>query len=94
MNFFANQSMRLNLIPWYYNTLIRFIEHTTGHKALVQFYPFIHQSLTKDAFIRYRRWLPRMGFYERKLGHRFFLEEALHIMHLSFTLRDALLFGS
>jgi len=29
-----------------------------------------------------------MVFYERKLGHRFFLEEALHLIHLSFFLKD------
>jgi len=30
-----------------------------------------------------------MSFYERKLGHKFFLEEALHILHIGFKLRDA-----
>ena len=30
-----------------------------------------------------------MVFYERKLGHKFFLEESIHILHLSFYLRDA-----
>jgi len=29
-----------------------------------------------------------MNFYERRLGHKFFLEEALHIIHISFILRD------
>jgi hypothetical protein len=29
-----------------------------------------------------------MAFYERNLGHKFFLEEALNLIHLSFTLRD------
>ena len=29
-----------------------------------------------------------MAYYERRLGHRFFLEEAIHIMHLSFFLKD------
>jgi hypothetical protein len=61
---------------------------------MLQFYPFVHQSMDKSAAIRYRRWLPRLGFYERRLGHRFFLEEAIHIMHLSFVLRDASLLGS
>jgi hypothetical protein len=30
-----------------------------------------------------------MAYYERKLGHRFFLEEAIHILHIGFVLRDA-----
>ena len=35
-----------------------------------------------------------MGSYERRLGHKFFFEEALHIMHLSFVFRDTTLFAS
>ena len=88
LNSFSNKSFQTNLVPWYYNTLIRFIEDCSGKKALFQFYPFINQEMTADFVARYRRWLPRMASYERNLGHRFFLEEALHIMHLSFMLRD------
>ena len=35
-----------------------------------------------------------MGSYERLLGHKFFFEEALHVMHLSFIYRDSMLFAS
>jgi hypothetical protein len=94
VNFFATQRIRENIVPWYYHTLIRFIENCSGKRAMLQFYPFVHQSMDKSAAIRYRRWLPRLSFYERRLGHRFFLEEAIHIMHLSFVLRDASLLGS
>jgi len=38
--------------------------------------------------------MPRMAYYERKLGHRFFLEEAIHILHLGFTLRDPVVISS
>ena len=88
LNSFSNKSFQTNLVPWYYNTLIRFMEDCSGKKVLFQFYPFINQEMTADFVARYRRWLPRMSSYERNLGHRFFLEEALHIMHLSFILRD------
>jgi hypothetical protein len=37
----------------------------------------------------YKRWTFRLSYYERRLGHRFFLEEALHIIHIGFTLKDA-----
>ena len=73
--------------------MIRFIEHLSGRKALLQFYPFVSQGVDLGAAARYRLWMPRMSFYERRLGHRFFLEEAIHIMHLSFSLHDASLFG-
>ena len=86
--FFANNKIRKNVIPLYYHTLIRFVENCSGKKTLLQFYPFVNQCIDKDFIVRYKIWLPRLNFYERRLGHKFFLEEALHIMHLSFVLRD------
>ena len=88
LNSFTNKAFNENLIPWYQHTFVRFIEDCTGKKILLQYYPFLSQTVDAKAFTRYKMWLPRMAFYERKLGHRFFLEEALHLMHLSFTLRD------
>jgi hypothetical protein len=88
LNSFANRLFREDIIPYYQNTLIRFIEYCTGRKVLFQFYPFVNQHIDKSYMVRYKRWLPRMNFYERRLGHKFFLEESLHIMHISFILRD------
>jgi len=88
LNSFANRLFREDIIPYYQNTLIRFMEYCTGRKVLFQFYPFVNQHIDKSSMVRYKRWLPRMNFYERRLGHKFFLEEALHIMHISFILRD------
>ena len=64
------------------------MEYFSGNKILLQFYPFVNQSLTNDWLIRYKLWLPRLNFYEKKLGHKFFLEESIHILHLSFFLKD------
>lgn len=86
-----NSKMNLNLIPIYHNTLIRFMEHIFGHKVLLQFYPFVNQSLNIVSLIKYKLWLPRLSFYEKKLGHKFFLEESIHIIHLGFVLKDATL---
>ena len=94
LNSFANRLFREDIIPYYQNTLIRFIEFCTGRKVLFQFYPFVNQHIDKSYIVRYKRWLPRMNFYERRLGHKFFLEEALHIMHLSFILRDPKIIAS
>ena len=88
------QSMRVDLVPWYYHTLIRFIENCSGKKVMFQFYPFVNQEITKDFIVRYKKWMPRMSFYERRLGHKFFLEEALHILHIGFVLRDPVLLSS
>ena len=35
-----------------------------------------------------------VDYFEKKLGHRFFMEEALHIIHLSFRYHDVTLFSS
>jgi hypothetical protein len=88
LNSFKNNFFQENVISWYHNTMIRFLEDCTGKKILFQFYPFMSQDIDLDFIVRYKRWLPRMVFYERRLGHRFFLEEALHIIHLSFYLKD------
>jgi len=91
---FSLNKTREDVIPLFYHTLVRFIEHVSGKKFLFQFYPFLNQNVTTDYLIRYKSWIPRMGSYERRLGHKFFFEEALHIMHLSFILRDATLFAN
>ena len=86
--------LRLNITPWYHNTIIRFFEYCSGNKVFLQYYLSIANRVDSESIIMYKRWMPRMASYERKLGHRFFLEEALHIMHLSFRLHDASLIAS
>jgi len=86
--------MREDFIPHYYHTLIRFIENVTGKKPILQFYPFLNQNIPIDDVVRYKQWMPRMRSFERRLGHKFFFEEALHIMHLALTLKDSVIFSS
>lgn len=78
----------MSSIPWHYNSIIRFMEFCSGKKVLFQFYPFLFQSVEKYYVVTYKRWMTRMVYYERKLGHRFFLEEALHLIHLTLNLHD------
>ena len=94
LSLFSTNKIREDIIPMYYNTLIRFMEHCSGKKIFLQLYPFLNQNVTYDYIVRYKSWITRMKSYERRLGHKFFFEEALHIMHLSFVLRDSLLFSS
>jgi hypothetical protein len=85
---FSRNKLMLNFIPIYYSTLIRFMEDVSGNSILLQFYPFVNQSVSTFFIIKYKLWLPRLTFYERRLGHKFFLEESIHILHLGFYLRD------
>ena len=89
-----DRSGKESFIPWYYNTIVRFLENISGSKILFQFYPFMHKNVDLFYQARYEKWIPRMGYYEKKLGHKFFMKEALHIMHLSFHLKDPRVFSS
>jgi len=55
LNSFTNKSLDENLIPWYYHTLVRFLEHCSGKKIFFQFYPFMHQSVSAEHAARYSR---------------------------------------
>jgi hypothetical protein len=49
-----SKKLYLNFIPTYYNTIVRFMEYVSGSKVLVQFYPFINQSITTEWVIKYK----------------------------------------
>lgn len=83
-----------NITPWVYSNLVRFIEFCSSKKVLLQLYSFMNQSIDLEYITLYKRWIPRLSYYERRLGHRFFLEEALHILHIGFTLRDVKLISN
>jgi hypothetical protein len=83
----------LSLSPWVNQTLLSFITALTGCKSIVQLYPFLHKDIDKASVFFYKRWVTRLYYYQKRLGHRFFMEEAMHIMHLSLSLHDVSLFG-
>ena len=51
---FSMNKIREDIIPFYYHTLVRFIEHCSGKKFLFQFYPFLHQNINLNYVIRYK----------------------------------------
>jgi hypothetical protein len=55
INSFKNSFFQENVISWYHNTMIRFMEECTGKKILFQFYPFMNQDVTLDFVVRYKR---------------------------------------
>jgi hypothetical protein len=69
---FSLNKTREDVIPLFYHTLVRFVEHISGKKFLFQFYPFLNQQVSTFYIIRYKSWIPRMSSYERRLGHKFF----------------------
>jgi len=84
----TNSFLHKQALPWVHNSLIRFMEDCSGRRVMLQIYSFITQNVDNSFLILYRRWMPRMRYYEQRLGHKFFLGEALSIMHLSFIMHD------
>ena len=84
----TNRFLGRAVLPWAHNSLIRFTEDCSGKRVLLQVYSFITQNVDGAFLTLYRRWMPRMRYYEQRLGHRFFLGEALSIIHLSFIMHD------
>ena len=89
-----NYVFRENITPWVYNTLIKFMEFYSGRKIYIDFYSFMNQAIDPHYIVLYKSWMPRFSYYERRLGHRFFLEEALHILHMGFNYQDSKLVSS
>lgn len=87
-------SLQADITPWIEKTVNSFISSVTGMRSLIQFYPFLSSEIDSTSAALYRNWLPRLSYYQKRLGHRFFMEETLHIMHLSLKLHDATFFSS
>jgi len=49
----SHNKLTTNFIPIYYTTLIRFMEDISGNSILLQFYPFVNQSITTFFIIKY-----------------------------------------
>lgn len=90
----SSQLLRSNITPWLEKTFCLFISATTGMRTVLQSYPFLSRELDPSTMSLYRNWIPRLSYYQKRLGHRFFMEETIHIMHLALSLHDASLFSS
>lgn len=77
-----------NVTMWYYDTLVKFIEHYTSRRVYLKFNPFIENSLTYIDLARCSMWEPRVYAFQRILGHRIFVNESLKILHLALRFRD------
>nr|YP_010049559.1 ribosomal protein S3b [Strombidium cf. sulcatum]QPL15964.1 ribosomal protein S3b [Strombidium cf. sulcatum] len=79
---------------WYNNLVIRFIEFIFGYSTMFQFFPFLEKVVKEEHALTYKVWMRKMGYYERRLGHKFFLQEGVHLIHISFFEKDAKLLFS
>jgi len=77
-----------NIIMWYYNILIRFIENCSGRKVFLKFNPFIENALTFSDLARCSLWHIRVTGFQRILGPKIFLHESLKILHIAIRFKD------
>ena len=77
-----------NVTMWYYNMLIRFMENCSGKKVYLKFNPFIENSLTFVDIARCRLWSMHTNSFQRMLGHRIFVNEALELFTLALKFKD------
>ena len=85
---------RPNLSNYINKSLIDFLTSVMGTKAIVQFYPFLaNNNISSHRISFYKTWVSRLEFYQKRLGHRFFMEETIHIMHLALNLHDSVFFS-
>ena len=73
---------------WYYDTLVRFIEHYTSRRVYLKFNPFIENSLPYADAVRCQMWEIRVHGFQKILGHRIFVNESLRILSLALRFKD------
>ena len=88
-------SASFNISDYTNRTLLEFLAFSSGSRSLIQFYPFLAQgNISAYRVSFYKTWISRLEFYQKRLGHRFFMEETIHIMHLAMTLHDSKFFST
>lgn len=73
---------------WYYRTLVRFMENCTGRKVALHFGPFVDSALTFEDKALCSVWAERVKGFQRILGHKIFVVEALDIVASALRLKD------
>ena len=85
---YATRYMRPSGFLWYYTTLIQFLENTTGRKIALNFGPFLETALTFKDRAKCLNWKRRILGFQRILGPKIFIYEALEVLVLSIRLKD------
>jgi hypothetical protein len=88
MKVFSYQKFNIITTPWYFNTLVRFIEHCSGKRAQVRFFMFLNNSLTFVEKARCLMWSQKVKNFRRLLGPRLFLNESMQILYIALKNKD------
>ena len=88
VRYYSTRYMRPSGFLWYYTSLIQFLEHTTGRKIALNFGPFLETALTFKDRAKCLNWKRRILGFQRLLGPKIFIYEALEILVVSIRLKD------
>ena len=86
--------LRLNIMSDFGRFVLLPLHNATGKKILIQLYSSVDQNVSAKEISLYIDWFFRLRVFERRLGHKFFLGEALNIMYMSFRDKDIKLFSN
>lgn len=75
-------------IFWMFTTLIKFLEFCSGKKTIIQFNPYIDNSLSLSENTKCLIWSKKLKYFRKVLGPRLFLNEAVRIFYLALKLKD------
>ena len=89
-----SSSFPLDLSVWYYKTLIQFIENCSGLKTSLLLGPFIQNALSLEDKARCSLWNNRVTGFQRIMGGRIFVHEALQIIVTSIRVKDPTLLSN
>ena len=88
LRYYSKRYMRPSVFLWYYTSLIQFLEYTTGRKIVLNFGPFLETALTFTDRAKCVNWKRRILGFQRMLGPKIFIYEALEVLVISIRLKD------
>ena len=88
LRFTSNNAFLHGSTMWCYRALIRFLENCTGRKVALNYGPFVDDSLTFGDKALINIWGFRIMGFQRMLGHKIFVKEALMLIAVSLRLKD------
>ena len=88
LKYYSKGYLRPNGFLWYYTSLIQFLEFTIGRKVALNFGPFLETALTFADRSKCLVWGSRILGFQRILGPKIFIYEALEVLVVSIRLKD------
>nr|QCU82607.1 ribosomal protein S3b [Pseudourostyla cristata] len=82
------QKMLSGSFNWHYYTLIRNLEFWTGKKIAIKIYTYLNTVMTYYDNMKCVLWHRKLQYFQKTIGHGFFLLESIQIIYLTLKLKD------